>query len=359
MEKKDIEFLYKLRCNKYMRFKVIFIFLVVSILVRNVFAQETPTPTLTPTPIPVSPTQVFELSPGGPTIPFSDKPDVGGIINSINAAGQDGTLHNRCIQTAKSIAVFSLPNLDVPVIGGGLNLLAGALNGIITPLVQTFNPQFVTAMNQLSGNILCTGGSVPSDPYNIASCVCQDPRTFNLEGLCTPLRWQVQRQQDILIVANDGLDGSDKEHLKFRAVVPIDQNVARQVNENLPQQFLHSTTPTPATRLVEKKDLSEYNSCIKCSTKGIWTGIGCIDFSLPDLIQHKVFGYGLGLGGLLTMFGIIISAFQIQTSQGNPEKIKKAQERLTSFVIGLLVIIFSIFILRVIGVDLLRIPGFK
>jgi hypothetical protein len=59
------------------------------------------------------------------------------------------------------------------------------------------------------------------------------------------------------------------------------------------------------------------------------------------------------------MLGIIFSAFQIQISQGNPEKIKKAREMLTSFVIGLLVIIFSVFILRLIGVDLLRIPGFS
>ena len=55
---------------------------------------------------------------------------------------------------------------------------------------------------------------------------------------------------------------------------------------------------------------------------------------------------------------IIYSAYLIQFSRGNPERIKKAREYLTSCIMGLLLIIFSIFILRLIGVDILRIPGF-
>ena len=49
----------------------------------------------------------------------------------------------------------------------------------------------------------------------------------------------------------------------------------------------------------------------------------------------------------------------MQTSQGNPEKLKKAQEMLTSCIMGLMLIIFSVLILRLIGVDILKIPGFN
>ncbi len=44
-------------------------------------------------------------------------------------------------------------------------------------------------------------------------------------------------------------------------------------------------------------------------------------------------------------------------SSGNPEKVQAAREQLTSAVVGLLFIIFSITILQVIGVDILHIPG--
>ena len=39
--------------------------------------------------------------------------------------------------------------------------------------------------------------------------------------------------------------------------------------------------------------------------------------------------------------------------------LKKAQELITSCIMGLMLIIFSIFILRLIGVDILKIPGFE
>lgn len=45
------------------------------------------------------------------------------------------------------------------------------------------------------------------------------------------------------------------------------------------------------------------------------------------------------------------------TSQGDHEKVKEAREILTSAIIGLLFLIFSLVILEVIGVDLLHIPG--
>jgi hypothetical protein len=46
------------------------------------------------------------------------------------------------------------------------------------------------------------------------------------------------------------------------------------------------------------------------------------------------------------------------TSQGNPEKVQAAREQLTSAIVGLLFIIFSLAILTIIGVDILKLPGF-
>ena len=54
---------------------------------------------------------------------------------------------------------------------------------------------------------------------------------------------------------------------------------------------------------------------------------------------------------------IIYSGYVLATSQGNKEKIAAARETLTSAILGLLFIIFSIVILEIIGVDILRIPG--
>jgi len=114
------------------------------------------------------------------------------------------------------------------------------------------------------------------------------------------------------------------------------------------------------SRLCSFVSSNEKSSCLSCVTtdKGIWTAIGCVQSDLGTFISQKLLGWGVGLAGIIAMLCIIYSAFQLQTSQGNPEKIKKAQELLTSCIMGLMLIIFSVFILRLIGVDILRIPGF-
>jgi hypothetical protein len=106
--------------------------------------------------------------------------------------------------------------------------------------------------------------------------------------------------------------------------------------------------------LGKSKDLA---SCMGCAaSNGVWTGIGCIPLNLQSFVSGFLLSIGIGLGGVIALLCIIYSAFSMQTSQGNPEKIKKAQELLTSCIMGLMLIIFSVFILRVIGVSILKIP---
>jgi hypothetical protein len=109
----------------------------------------------------------------------------------------------------------------------------------------------------------------------------------------------------------------------------------------------------------------EQDSCMKCilgsgdvKEAGIWTGMGCIYADTATFIQRTVLGYGISISGGVALLCIMYSAFLLQVSRGNPERIKKAQEMLTSCIVGLLLIIFSVFILQFIGVNILRIPGF-
>lgn len=122
-------------------------------------------------------------------------------------------------------------------------------------------------------------------------------------------------------------------------------------------------TPGPLTSLskfcnaVSPNEKSSCNTCI--SIGGIWTATGCIYPNVKDFIEKTVLGFSVGLAGMVALLCIIYAAIRLQTSQGNPENIKKAQELLTSCIMGLMLIIFSVFILRLIGVDILKIPGFS
>lgn len=105
---------------------------------------------------------------------------------------------------------------------------------------------------------------------------------------------------------------------------------------------------------------SEASRCSDCINNkgGFWTSLGCIGTD-PGSFAQSLLGYGLSIGGTFSLLCIFYAAFVLQTSRGNPEKIKKAKENLRACITGLILIIFSILIVRVIGVDLLRIPGFN
>lgn len=73
---------------------------------------------------------------------------------------------------------------------------------------------------------------------------------------------------------------------------------------------------------------------------------------------NDILKYAMGIGGLIAFILIVIGGLQIILSAGNPDRVKAGKEMITSAIAGLLLIIFAVFILRLIGYDILKIPGF-
>ena len=80
----------------------------------------------------------------------------------------------------------------------------------------------------------------------------------------------------------------------------------------------------------------------------------------PDLAKqvNTIVNYSTGIGGIIAFLLIVFGGFQIILSAGNPERVKAGKEMITSAIAGLLLIIFAVFILKLIGYDILKIPGF-
>lgn len=95
-----------------------------------------------------------------------------------------------------------------------------------------------------------------------------------------------------------------------------------------------------------------------CGASGIDTAIGCVPFGDQNALVGFILRWALGIGGGIAFLLILVAGFQIMTSRGDPNRLKAGQELMTSAIAGLLLMIFSIFILRLIGVDILNIPGF-
>ena len=101
---------------------------------------------------------------------------------------------------------------------------------------------------------------------------------------------------------------------------------------------------------------SECESCMGAGTAS-WTAFGCIQTD-PQQFIGEILRIGIGVGGGIAFLLILFGGFQIMTSAGNPEQLTAGREVIGSAITGLLLIIFSIFLLRLIGYNILEIPGF-
>lgn len=99
--------------------------------------------------------------------------------------------------------------------------------------------------------------------------------------------------------------------------------------------------------------------CEVRGTKGIQTALGCIPTEEPQEFVAWLLAKAIGIAGGIAFLLMIFAGFQIITSAGDPKRLQSGKEMLTNAIIGLIVIIFAIFLLKVIGYDILRLPGFE
>jgi hypothetical protein len=91
---------------------------------------------------------------------------------------------------------------------------------------------------------------------------------------------------------------------------------------------------------------------------GIDTAIGCIPVNDTNSFMGWVLGWAVGVGGGIAFLLIVYASFMVMTSQGDPARLKAGQELLTSAISGLIMLIFSVFILKFIGIDILGLGSF-
>ncbi|MCX6726119.1 MAG: pilin [Candidatus Shapirobacteria bacterium] len=108
-----------------------------------------------------------------------------------------------------------------------------------------------------------------------------------------------------------------------------------------------------------------------CTSSNSYSGVSALNKLNEEMlnIPHKTFfdlttkvntiiWFSVRIAGGIAFLLIIIGAFQIILSAGNPDRVKAGKEMITAALAGLFLIIFSIFILKLIGVDILQIKDF-
>ena len=98
----------------------------------------------------------------------------------------------------------------------------------------------------------------------------------------------------------------------------------------------------------------------ECSSNGqvgIETAIGCIPVTDPTRLLTFVLPWAIGVASGTSFILMIIAAFLVMNSAGDPQKARAGKELLGTAIVGLMMIIFSVYLLDVIGIRILRLPG--
>ncbi len=138
---------------------------------------------------------------------------------------------------------------------------------------------------------------------------------------------------------------------------PINPNIGCASGEKCGVNCVVASTSAPAPGTTT----NVCGSCANCdpaNPKVVSTALGCIPTD-PSQFIGTILGIGMGIGGGIAFLLILFGGFQILTSAGNPEQLNAGKELVTSAITGLLIIIFSIFILQLIGVTIFHIPDFQ
>lgn len=110
---------------------------------------------------------------------------------------------------------------------------------------------------------------------------------------------------------------------------------------------------------------ADWNQCRAClyEATGVeksgtyYTVLGCLS-TKPEKFVQSMLSIVFGMAGGVAFMSVLYGSAIVLTSAGNPEKIQAGKETITNSIIGILIIVFSVFLLRVVGFDILKIPGF-
>jgi hypothetical protein len=88
-----------------------------------------------------------------------------------------------------------------------------------------------------------------------------------------------------------------------------------------------------------------------------WTVIGCLPTSPGGFTQAALKVLTSIVGGI-SFLALLYGGGMMLTSSGRPERIEAGKSILISAIGGLLLVVFAVFILKFIGLEILSLPGF-
>lgn len=205
--------------------------------------------------------------------------------------------------------------------------------------------------------VMALGAKVNSDVLGTSTLAQVTQEEEDAARSCEGIIDDLQRRQCILDAKQQRPSCANLDEFDCRILLRQHELVSPKFLEKC-NKISNPSERTQCQQCTVGGGMSEYDENFGEVISGVWTGVGCLPADMGAFIAQKFFPWSLGIGGGVAMLLLMYASFLYTTSRGNPDKLKKARDYMNSALIGLLVIIFAVFLLQLIGVTILRIPGF-
>lgn len=301
------------------------------------------------------------------------------LVTSIEAAGVD------CTVTVARVQVDPGDSFDVTVDFSDGNPhqftydLGVFSSGVITP---TTNPFTFTAIapNTVFRNITirpAVGGDHNGCTTNVANTT--DPASNECNFDTEPSNLQnldnLDGRLEIKVIVTDGPTGTYKATIKKNDSSEVVEEISSQGRPAFDFQV-----DAPDERGVFEIDVTgirtDNGRRLDCNTvdgllfrplsiqSGQSPGVGRdtsadTTSALPKNVRNVVdflVTFGIGIAGGVAFLMLVYGSLKLVFSAGDPKAVGQGREVITAAIIGLLVIVFSVFLLRLIGISILGLP---
>ena len=266
------------------------------------------------------------------------------------------------------IASFSFPQItraDLDWCGTGI----GSANNITMVVIN--NELFITVTNNKNKilddhaySLIFINNRGKNEPHHLADATHLGDNLIFTVGFdkltLYPEIWDNRENSGVNFKINDTTTSDSSYDCSFDYTVPAD--LADEIKK-IPglaaaaaaaAALLAAPTPAPGVGATAPPPCTPTGF----GTTGVNTGLGCIPTEPAELVKW-ILKYAILMGGGIAFLLSLFGGVSIILAGGNPEKINAGKEIIGSALTGLLFIIFSVFLLRFIGLDILQLPGFK
>lgn len=114
---------------------------------------------------------------------------------------------------------------------------------------------------------------------------------------------------------------------------------------------------SPISYLLSPKLALAFDPTGTCGDQAIDTALGCMPVSTSGFTS-ALLTFLAGTAGAIALVIMLAATIQIMTGGDNAEQVKKGKELFTGAITGLLFIIFSVTLLKIVAGDIIQLPGF-